>query len=316
LQRYIAGRLLLILPTLIGVSLIVFFIMRIIPGDPVEVILGGEGGSEAQKARLREQLGLDRPKVVQYLDWAGSMLRLDFGTSVLNGDPIGDDIANRLPVTAELAFGAVLISTLIALPLGICSAIYQDRLPDYAFRLFALLGLALPIFVIQTLVRNLILPKYFGWLPPPGYADPWDDPGRHIQQIFLPVLLLGYYQSAIITRMARSTMLDVLREDYIRTAWAKGLRGRAVVLRHAVRNALLPVLTLAAIQLGALLGGAAITESVFTLPGLGTYVVDAILKRDYPVVQAVVMLVATVFVLLNLVVDLLYGVIDPRVRLA
>lgn len=316
MQRYIAGRLLLIFPTLVGVSLIVFFIMRIIPGDPVEVILGGEGGSEAQKARLRQQLGLDRPKAVQYLDWAGGMLRLDFGTSVLNGDPIGDDIANRLPVTAELAFGAVLISTLIALPLGIFSAIYQDRLPDYGFRLFALLGLALPIFVIQTLVRNLILPKYFGWLPPPGYADPWDNPGRHIQQIFLPMILLGYYQSAIITRMARSTMLDVLREDYIRTAWAKGLRGRAVVLRHAVRNALLPVLTLAAIQLGALLGGAAITESVFTLPGLGTYVVDAILKRDYPVVQAVVMLVATVFVLLNLVVDLLYGVIDPRVRLA
>jgi peptide/nickel transport system permease protein len=317
MQRYILGRLALLVPTLIGVSMIVFVIMRLLPGDPVEVITGGgQGVTEAQRQQLREQLGLTKPRVVQYAEWAGGLLRFDLGRSVLNGDPIARDLKKRLPVTAELAFGAVAVSVLIAVPLGMLSAVYQDRAPDYALRLVAICGLALPIFWIQSLVRNLLLPKYFGWLPPPGYASPWDDPGKNLAQMFLPVLLLGYYQSALIMRKTRSTMLDVLREDYIRTARAKGLRDRSVMLRHATRNALLPVLTLAAVQLGALLGGAAITESVFALPGIGTYVVDAILKRDYPVVQAVVMLVATVFVLLNLLVDLLYGVIDPRVRLA
>ncbi len=316
-QRYVIGRVLLIVPTIIGVSLIVFVIMRMLPGDvAVAALGGGQGVSQEQIARYREQLGLDDPLPVQYAEWAGGLLRLDFGRSLLTGQSINEDITNRLPVTAELALGAILLSLVIALPTGILSAVYQDRPADYLIRLFSIAGLALPVFWIQTLVRNLLLPKYFDWIPPPGYARPWEDFLTNLEQMWLPVLILGYFQSAVISRLARSTMLDVLREDYIRTAWAKGLRGRAVIIRHAARNALLPVLTLAAVQLGVLLGGAAITESVFALPGIGRFVVDAINNRDYPVVQAIVMLVAAIYVLLNLAVDLLYGVIDPRVRLA
>lgn len=317
MQRYIVGRILLLFPTLIGVSLIIFVIMRLLPGDVAAAALGGGTGvSEEQLAQYRNDLGLNDPIPVQYLDWLGGLVRLDPGRSLLTKVPIRDELKNRLPVTAELAIGAVLLSTLIALPLGVLSALYQDRWPDYIFRLFSIAGLALPLFWIQSLVRNLILPKYVGWLPPPGYEQLWQNPAKNLAQMWLPVLLLGYAQSAIITRMTRSTMLDVLREDYVRTARAKGLASRAVILRHAVRNALLPVLTLAAIQLGTLLGGAAITESIFGLPGVGGFVVGAIRNRDYPIVQAVVMLVASIYVVLNLIVDLMYGWIDPRVRLA
>jgi peptide/nickel transport system permease protein len=316
-RNYVIGRVLLLIPTLFGVSLIIFVIMRLLPGDVAVVALGGgQGVSEQQIQDYRRRLGLDRPIPVQYADWVGGLLRLDLGRSLLTNQPIRDDLLKRLPVTMELAFGAVLLSVVIALPVGILSAVFQDRWPDYLVRLFSITGLALPVFWVQTLVRNLLLPKYVGWLPPPGYANLWEDFGKNLQQIWLPVVLLGYYQSAVIARMTRSTMLDVLREDYIRTAWAKGLHRSAIILRHATRNALLPVITLAAIQLGVLLGGAAITESVFALPGIGRYVVDAINNRDYPIVQAVVMLVAAIYVLLNLAVDLVYGIIDPRVRLA
>lgn len=317
MQRYILGRILLLAPTLFGVSLVIFVIMRLLPGDVAVIALGGgQGVSEEQIKDYRRQLGLDTSYARQYADWIGGLLTLDVGDSLLSKEPISAELRDRLPVTAELAVLAVVFSTLIAVPIGVVSAVYQDRAPDYAFRIFSILGLALPLFWIQSLVRNLILPKYVHWLPPPGYANPWEDLSTNLQQMWLPVLLLGYAQSAIISRMTRSTMLDVLREDYIRTARAKGLRGQVVIIRHAVRNALLPVLTLAAIQLGVLLGGAAITESVFGLPGIGRYVVDSIRNRDYPVVQAVVMLVASIYVLLNLLVDLAYGMIDPRVRLA
>ena len=317
MQRYIAGRLLLLVPTLFGVSVIIFVIMRLLPGDVALVALGGgQGVSEEQIAQYRRELGLDRPLVVQYVDWIWGLLRLDAGNSLLTKAPISQEMKNRLPVTGELALGAVVLSTLIALPVGILSAVYQDRGPDYFFRLFAIIGIALPTFWVQTLVRNLFLPKYVGWLPPPGYADPWEDLGKNLQQMWLPVLLLGYAQSAIISRLTRSTMLDVLREDYIRTARAKGLAEWGVIIRHGVRNALLPVITLAAIQLGTLLGGAVITESVFGLPGIGRYVLDAIRNRDYPIVQAVIVLIAGVYVVLNLIVDLIYGWVDPRVRLA
>jgi peptide/nickel transport system permease protein len=317
LQRYIAGRLLLLVPTMIGVSMIVFVIMRALPGDVALIALGGgQGVSEEQIAQYRKDLGLDRPLAVQYVEWVWGLVRLDPGKSLLTKASISSEIKNRIPVTAELALGAVVLSTLIALPVGILSAVYQDRWPDYFFRIFSILGIALPIFWIQSLVRNLILPKYFHWLPPPGYVDFWEDVFGNLQRMWLPILLLGYAQSAIISRLTRSTMLDVLREDYIRTARAKGLRDRGVIVRHAVRNALLPVITLAAIQLGTLLGGAVITESVFGLPGVGRYALDAVRNRDYPIVQTVIVLFAAVYVVLNLAVDIVYGWVDPRVRLS
>jgi peptide/nickel transport system permease protein len=256
--------------------------MRLLPGDVAEIALGGgQGVSEEQIAQYREDLGLNRPIAVQYVEWVGGLLRLDAGKSLLTRAPISEELKNRLPVTGELALGAVLLSTLIALPVGVLSAFYQDRWPDYFFRVISIVGIALPIFWIQSLVRNLVLPKYFDWLPPPGYVTLWEDPIGNLQRMWLPVLLLG-----------------------------------GVVIRHAVRNALLPVITLAAIQLGTLLGGAVITESVFALPGVGRYVLDAIRNRDYPIVQAVVVLIASVYVVLNLIVDLIYGWVDPRVRLS
>jgi peptide/nickel transport system permease protein len=300
-----------------GVSVIIFVIMRWLPGDVALIALGGgQGVSEEQIAQYRKDLGLDRPLAVQYVEWIGGLARLDPGTSLLTKAQIRDELKNRIPVTAELAIGAIVLSTLIALPVGVLSAMYQDRWPDYFFRVFSIIGIALPIFWIQSLVRNLILPKYVGWLPPPGYVDPWEDLIGNLQRMWLPILLLGYAQSALVSRLTRSTMLDVLREDYIRTARAKGLRDRGVIVRHAVRNALLPVITLAAIQLGTLLGGAVITESVFGLPGVGRYVLDAIRNRDYPIVQTVIVLIAGIYVVLNLLVDLIYGWVDPRVRLS
>jgi peptide/nickel transport system permease protein len=317
LQRYIAGRLLLLVPTLIGVSLILFTIMRVLPGDVTYVVLGGgQGVSEAQIAQFRQELGLNDPLALQYAKWAGGVARLDFGKSLLTKTSITTELKNRLPVTLELAFGAVLLSILIAIPAGVFSAVYQDRWPDYILRIVSILGIALPIFFIQGLVRNLILPKYFHWLPPPGFVSLWEDPIGNLQRMWLPILLLGYAQSALVSRLARSTTLDVLREDYIRTARAKGLRERGVIVRHAVRNALLPVITLAAIQFGTLLGGAVITESIFGLPGVGRFVIDGIRNRDYPVVQAVIVLIAGIYVILNLLVDLIYGWVDPRVRLS
>ena len=300
-----------------GVSLIIFVIMRWLPGDVALIALGGgQGVSEEQVAQYRKDLGLDRPLAIQYVEWIGGLARLDPGKSLLTKAPIRDELKDRIPVTAELAIGAILLSTLIALPVGVLSAMYQDRWPDYFFRIFSIIGIALPIFWIQSLVRNLILPKYFDWVPSAGYVQIWEDLFGNLERMWLPIVLLGYAQSAIVSRLTRSTMLDVLREDYIRTARAKGLRYRAVIVRHAVRNALLPVITLAAIQLGTLLGGAVITESIFGLPGVGRYVLDAIRNRDYPIVQAVIVLIAGTYVVLNLLVDLVYGWVDPRVRLS
>lgn len=209
----------------------------------------------------------------------------------------------------------MLVSIVIAVPLGTASAVYHNQPFDYFARVVSLAGLALPLFSLQTLVRNLVLPKYFDWLPPPGYAEIWEDPALNLQQVWLPILLLGFSQAAIPARLVRSSMLDVLREDYMRTARAKGLRNSVAVIRHGTRNALLPVMALAGLQLGALLGGTVITESIFGLPGIGRYVLDGIRNRDYPVIQTVVLLTATSYLGLNLVVDTLYAFVDPRISL-
>lgn len=317
MRRYVVGRLLAVVPTLLGVSLLIFLVMRWLPGDVARQILtgggSGQGISQEQVSRLRQQLGLNDSLAVQYVRWLWGVLRLDPGASLFSHQPILTEIWARVPETVELALGSVLVSALIAVPIGVLSAIYQDGPIDYAFRVFSIGGLSLPTFLFGTLIIY-VLQRYFHYVRPAGFASLWSDPGKNVAQMIEPVLVLGYYFSAILARITRSAMLDVLREDYVRTARAKGLRGERVVVAHALKNALLPVITVAGLQLGALLGGAVITESVFALPGLGRYLVTSINQLDYPVTQMIVLIGATTYVMLNLVVDLAYAAIDPRIR--
>jgi len=315
--RYVARRLVATLPVLAVVSVIVFAIMRVAPGNVAQMLLSGEsGGASAQEAQeLSRQLGLDRPYPVQYVTFLGGLLRLDPGTSLWTKEPILHELAQRLPVTLELTLLAVIISWTIALPTGVLSAIYQDTWVDYAFRVLTVAGLAVPAFWGGTLLV-LLLVKQFHWMPPLGYVSPFVDLRLNLQQFIWPALIIGYATAAILSRITRSAVLEVLREDYVRTARAKGLSGRVVVGRHVLKNALAPVVTLSAVQMGNLLGGAVVSETIFTLPGVGRFLVDAILHRDYPVVQTIVILFATVVVMLNLLTDVLYSWFDPRTRQA
>ncbi len=318
MKAYLIRRVLGLLPILLGLSLLVFFIMRMLPGDVAMMILAGgvdDVGHVDPEAVvvLREQLGLNKPLIVQYFSWVGGLLTLDAGNSLWSGRPVFLEIGERLPLTAELAALAMVISIVIALPLGILSALRQDTWLDYMFRTISIAGLAVPNFWIATLII-LFLSVWFGWAPPLGYVGFFEDPWVNIQQLFWPALVVGYGNAAIIARMTRSTMLEVLREDYIRTAWSKGLDLNTILTVHALRNAMLPVLTLAALSLGHLLNGTVILETIFTLPGIGRYLIDAIFNRDYPVVQTIVILLGVLFVVLNLITDILYGVLDPRIR--
>ncbi|MGI8549601.1 MAG: ABC transporter permease, partial [Dehalococcoidia bacterium] len=276
----------------------------------------GQGITQEQVAKLHHDLGLDDPIPVQYGRWLSGLIRLDPGRSLQpTRDPIRDLLIERLPVTAELALGAVLLATLFAVPLGVFSAIYQNTWIDYLLRVLSVAGLSIPVFWMGVLI-TILLGRYFGYTPPVQWKNLWVDPAVNLQKIAFPVLIIGYSYSAIVTRLTRSTMLEILREDYVRTARAKGLRQQVVVYRHALRNALLPVITIAGLQLGTLLGGAVITESIFALPGLGLLILRSILQRDYPTVQAIVMLTAAFYVFLNLAVDLVYAWIDPRIHYA
>lgn len=316
MSRYLLRRLIATIPVLVGVSIIVFVIMRVAPGDVAQMLLSGESGSDAsaqEVEHLRHQLGLDRPYHVQYATFVLGLVRLDPGNSLWTSEPIVVELGRRLPVTIELALLAVVISWAIALPTGVLSAVFQDTWVDYVFRVFSVAGLALPVFWTGTLLV-LLLAQQLHWMPPLGYVSPMDNPRLNIQQFIWPALIIGYATAAILSRMTRSAVLEVLREDYVRTARAKGLRGTMVVTRHVLKNALAPVLTVSAVQMGNLLGGAVISETIFTLPGVGRFLVDAILHRDYPVVQTIVVLFGVVVVALNLVTDLLYTWFDPRTR--
>jgi peptide/nickel transport system permease protein len=315
--RYVARRLVATVPVLAVVSVIVFGIMRVAPGNVAQMLLSGEsGGASAQEAQeLSRQLGLDRPYPVQYVTFLGGLLRLDPGTSLWTKEPILRELAHRLPVTLELTLLAVIISWTIALPTGVLSAVYQDTWVDYACRVLTVAGLAVPAFWAGTLLV-LILVKQLHWMPPLGYVSPFVDLRLNLQQFIWPALIIGYATAAILSRITRSAVLEVLREDYVRTARAKGLSGLAVVGRHVLKNALAPVVTLSAVQMGNLLGGAVVSETIFTLPGVGRFLVDAILHRDYPVVQTIVILFAAVVVVLNLLTDVLYSWFDPRTRQA
>lgn len=316
MRTYVTKRLLLIVPTLFGVAAVVFVIMRVIPGDVTLLILGGDqtGRIDPQQlAAMRHQLGLDQPIAVQFGTWLWSVLRLDFGTSLWTGQPVIEEVLIRLPLSLEVAILATIVSVLLAIPLGMIAAVRQDTWVDYAIRILSIGGQAIPSFWVGILVI-LFLVIYFGWGPPLEFTPPWVDPWANFQQLVWPVLTVGYRYAAVTTRMTRSTVLEVLREDYIRTAWAKGLRQRAVVIRHALKNAMLPVITLVGTEFAFLIGGLVVTETVFTLNGVGRFVVDAVAHRDYPVVQALVFLIAFCFVIVNLLIDLTYAWFDPRIR--
>ena len=316
MRTYILKRLLLIVPTLLGVASLVFVIMRVIPGDVALLILGGDQGGAIDQKQLdavRKQLGLDRSLLVQFGSWLWGVLRFDFGTSLWTGQPVTHELLIRLPLSLELALLATMVSVIIAIPLGMLAAIRQDTWIDYAVRVLSIGGLAIPSFWIGILcILGLVI--FFGWGPPLEFTPPWTDPWANLQMMIWPVVTVGYRYSAVTTRMTRSTVLEVLREDYIRTAWAKGLRERAVVIRHALKNAMLPVITLIGTEFAFLIGGLVVTETVFTLNGIGRFVVDAVAHRDYPVVQALVFLIAFGFVVVNLLVDLTYAWFDPRIR--
>jgi peptide/nickel transport system permease protein len=315
-RTYLAKRLLLIVPTLFGVAAVVFLIMRVIPGDVTLLILGGDqtGRIDPQQlAAMRHQLGLDQPIAVQFGTWLWGVLRLDFGTSLWTGQPVIEEVLIRLPLSLEVAILATIVSVLLAIPLGMIAAVRQDSWVDYVIRVASIGGQAIPSFWVGILVI-LALVIYFGWGPPLEFTPPWVDPWANFQQLVWPVLTVGYRYAAVTTRMTRSTVLEVLREDYIRTAWAKGLRERAVVIRHALKNAMLPVIALVGTEFAFLIGGLVVTETVFTLNGVGRFVVDAVAHRDYPVVQALVFLIALCFVVVNLLIDLTYAWFDPRIR--
>jgi len=318
MSTYILRRILLMVPTLLGSVTLIFVIMRMLPGDVALYILGAEETATVNRealAHIRRDLGLDHSLPVQYVQWLWGVVRLDLGTSYWTKQPVIDELAQRYPMTANLAVLSLVLSILIAVPIGVLSAIKQDSVVDYAARIFVIAGLSLPNFWLAILVI-LGLVHYFKWLPPLDYAPFWVDPWLNVKQLMFPALITGYRLAAISARMTRSALLEVLRDDFVRTARAKGLRERGVVLKHALKNALLPVITITSVELLVLFGGLVVVETVFTVPGIGRYLVDAILHRDYPSIQALVLVFSLFVVVVNLLVDIAYALVDPRIRYA
>mgnify|MGYP001770929953 FL=1 len=296
-----------------AVAILVAVLVRLIPGDPVQVLLG-EGQATPERVRLlREQLGLEKPVHVQYLEWLGRLVRGDLGVSLISRRAIGPDLLQRLPRTLELTVAATLLALAVGLPAGILAAVNRNGPVDLAVSVLALLGLSAPVFVLGTLLV-LVFGLYLRVFPATGFVDLTQDPWGHVSRLLLPAATLAAAMAGVIARMARSAMLEVLAEDYLRTARAKGLTERAVVFGHALPNALIPVVAVVGVQMGSLLGGSVIVEYIFNWPGLSTYLLQGIAQRDYPVVQAVVLVVSALFILLNLLTDLSYGLLDPRIR--
>jgi len=312
---YLGRRLITVfLPTLLGISLLVFGAMHAIPGNFVDVMLGvGPDVSDEQREAIARSYGLDKPVPVQYVVWLGNALRGDLGTSLRTGQPVGDVILDRLPATLELAFMATIVSLLVAIPAGLVSAVGRNGVVDALARIVALIGLSIPNFLLGTL---LILFVSLRWpvLPTTGFQPLGDGLGANLRSLVLPTISLGALLAASIMRMTRSALLEELRKDYLTVARAKGLSGRSVVLGHALRNALIPVVTVVGIQTGYLIGGTVIVEQLFAIPGVGRLALDAVSQRDYPVVQGTTLFIAAGFVLVNLLTDVVYGLIDPRIR--
>jgi peptide/nickel transport system permease protein len=315
MRRYIATRLLLMLPTLLGVAILVFILMRVVPGDIVELKYAGVGAYVTQETLDKERalLGLDQPLWQQFLSWIWGVVRLDFGTSMWTGRPITQEIAIRLQLSLQLALMATAVAVLLAIPLGTLAALKQDTWVDYGVRVFSIAGLAMPSFWLGILIILGLL-IFFRWLPPMFYTPLWVDPVANLSQLIWPALAVGYRYSAVATRMTRSAVLEVLREDYVRTARAKGLWEKLVITRHTMKNAMLPVLTIIGLEFAFLIGGLVVTEQVFNLNGIGMLFVEAISRRDYTMTQSLILLTAFVFIFVNFFVDILYAWLDPRIR--
>ncbi len=315
MHKYLVKRFLLMLPTLFGVALVTFLLIRVIPGDVVELRYSGDRGAVSQEVidQERARIGLDKPVWQQFATWIFGVLRLDFGTSMWTGAPIWEEIKLRFVLSLQLAVMATIVAVLLAIPLGVLSALKQDTWIDYGVRLFSIAGLAMPSFWLG-IVMILIMLVAFKWLPPMVYTPFWVNPVQNLAQLIWPALAVGYRYSAVATRMTRSAMLEVLREDYIRTARAKGLMQKLILSRHALKNAMLPVLTVVALEFAFLIGGLVVTEQVFNLNGIGMLFVQAVAHRDYTLLQALVMLVAGAFIFVNFLMDVTYAWLDPRIR--
>jgi len=308
---------LLFIPTLLLATLLAFLLLRVIPGDPALVKLAGETGdasfTQAELHDLQAKLGTDQPLYVQYGNWVWGLLRLDFGQSMYFEDPVAQDLATKFPITLELTVLALLIAAIIAVPLGLLSAIKQDTPADYIARVISITGVALPNFWVGILIVYFLV-LFFAWMPPLGYANLWDDPVTNLQQFIFPALALAFFEMAFTARVTRSSMLEVVREDYTRTARGKGLAERVVILRHALKNALLPVVTVSGYQFGRLLAGTVVIENIFMVPGMGKLLIDSVFHRDYTEVQAIVVVITVSVLVLNLLLDVIYGWLNPRIR--
>ncbi len=317
MQAYIVKRVLLFIPTTILLTAPVFVVMRIIPGDPaLNILVGPEREydyTQEELDKLRAELGTDKPIYEQYVRWIWGILHWDFGITYYSKTPVADDIARTFPVTLELAIIATLVSSVVAIPLGMLSAVKQDTLVDYATRVFTIIGISVPNFWLALLLIFFLV-WTFNWIPPLEFVNLWDDPLTNLQQMAFPAIALGATNVAFVARVTRSTMLEVLREDYIRTARSKGLSEKVVIYRHALKNALLPVITVSGYQFGSLLGGTIIIENIFLIPGIGRITIVALRQRDYVVIQSVVILIVMLVLFLNLVLDIIYAWINPRIR--
>lgn len=315
MRQYLLKRLLLMIPTLLGVAIVIFLLMRVVPGDVVELKYSGEGSAVSAETiqKERQLLGLDKPLWQQFGVWVWDIARGNFGVSMWTGRPVLYEISIRFQLSLQLAIMATFIAVLLAIPLGTVAALKQDTWVDYVIRVFSIAGLATPSFWLGIIVILGLL-ILFGWLPPMEFTPFWENPLANMSQLIWPTLAIGYRYSAMIMRMTRSSVLEVLREDYIRTARAKGLRERLILVRHALKNAMLPVISVIGLEMAFLIGGMVVTEQVFNLNGLGRLLVQSIEQRDYTMTQSLVLLTAVFFIIMNFVTDILFAWLDPRVR--
>ncbi|ETX01997.1 MAG: peptide ABC transporter [Candidatus Entotheonella gemina] len=312
MHRYIIKPLLLMIPSLLIVSFIIFSLARMIPGDVVDMMFEDQGYAQ-DRDEMRRKLGIDKPIPIQYIEWLARMMSGDLGVSLWTKQPVLDEILARLPVSMELGLMTISFALLMAVPIGILSAVRQDTTQDIAARSFAIGGLSIPGFWLGTLV--VVLPSiWWGWTPPIQYVAFAQNPWGHLGQFLLPAVILSFASAASIMRLTRAQMLEVLRQDYVRTAWSKGLQEKVVILKHALKNAIIPVVTIIGLQIANVAGGTVVMEQIFGLPGMGRFLIEAITQRDYPVIQGVNFTLASVIIVMNLVVDLIYGFLDPRIR--